>query len=82
MDVIEILGLQEAKKLMDAICLLAYSSSENLGLRDELHILIRKQLSHPDMKYCNLFYFCVSNENKFIIYVSKILMQKIVNINF
>ena len=40
----------EIKRLLDIISHLAYSDSSHAVLQEELAILVRKQLSHQDIK--------------------------------
>nr|XP_053651378.1 Fanconi anemia group D2 protein homolog [Cherax quadricarinatus] len=51
LDMVDELGMGEVKKLLDVVSLLAYSESSHAALQDELVILVRKQLSHSDLKY-------------------------------
>ncbi|XP_069186232.1 Fanconi anemia group D2 protein isoform X2 [Procambarus clarkii] len=51
LDMVDELGLGEVKRLLDVVSLLAYSDSSHAALQDELVILVRKQLSHTDLKY-------------------------------
>lgn len=51
------LGMGEVKRLLDVVSLLVYSDSSHAALQDELVILVRKQLSHSDLKYVATFFF-------------------------
>lgn len=49
------LSMVEVKKLLDVVSRLAFSDSSHAALQDELAIMVRKQLSHTDIKYESFF---------------------------
>ncbi|XP_071548151.1 Fanconi anemia group D2 protein-like isoform X1 [Panulirus ornatus] len=51
LDMVDELRMGEVKRLLDVVSLLVYSDSSYAALQDELVILVRKQLSHSDLKY-------------------------------
>lgn len=51
LELVEGLSLGEIKRLLDVVSLLAYTDGAQAGLHDELHILIRKQITHSNIKY-------------------------------
>ncbi|KAB7499610.1 Fanconi anemia group D2 protein, partial [Armadillidium nasatum] len=53
LDILETLSLREAKILMDLLLLLV-NSNQAESSKDELSIMIKKQLSHPDIKFKKL----------------------------
>lgn len=50
LDMVEELSMVEVKKLLDVVSLLVYSDMSHAALQDELAILVRKQLSHSELK--------------------------------
>ncbi|XP_066963666.1 Fanconi anemia group D2 protein isoform X1 [Macrobrachium rosenbergii] len=51
LDLVSILNMGEIKHLLDVVSHLAYSDGSHAALQDELAILVRKQLSHVELKY-------------------------------
>ncbi|XP_037793800.1 LOW QUALITY PROTEIN: Fanconi anemia group D2 protein-like [Penaeus monodon] len=51
LDMVDELSMVEVKKLLDVVSRLAFSDSSHAALQDELAIMVRKQLSHTDIKY-------------------------------
>ncbi|CAL4104392.1 unnamed protein product, partial [Meganyctiphanes norvegica] len=50
LELVEGLSLGEIKRLLDVVSLLAYTDGAQAALQDELHILIRKQITHSNIK--------------------------------
>lgn len=55
LDMVDELSMVEVKKLLDVVSRLAFSDSSHAALQDELAIMVRKQLSHTDIKYESFF---------------------------
>lgn len=55
LDSVEDLCGGEMRRVVDVVSLLVFSSSTHAALQDELIILVRKQLSHTDLRYSTLY---------------------------
>ncbi|XP_068244044.1 Fanconi anemia group D2 protein isoform X2 [Palaemon carinicauda] len=51
LDLVDVLNMGEIKHLLDIVSHLAYSDASHAALQGELAILVRKQLSHVELKF-------------------------------